>query len=144
MSFITRFPEKADTDFDSALVTLHRYELRQSGDSYNLSSEESPPQSILALRVLALMFRGILNNLPKSPAAVLQTPPFEIHTLYLSIVLHLQVGDRSNFVEWKNELETYMAYLRITKKKWSIAGKCSRSVRMPVPLLTLLVNQRTT
>ena len=64
-----------------------------------------------------------MNNMPKSTSAVLQTPPFMIHTLYQSIVLHLQVGDRSNIEEWQTELETYIAYLRITKSKWKIAGE---------------------
>jgi hypothetical protein len=68
------------------------------------------------------MFGDMTDHMTFSDDEALQVPCFEIYTLYMAISLHIKVGDRSNKVESANSLRKLLAYLRITKRKWRIAG----------------------
>jgi hypothetical protein len=117
------YPSDDDIDFHSALVVLHRHELKQSGGSYETYSIEAPLRSILALQVLTRMFGDMAGGMKFSEDEALQVPSFEIYTLYLGICLHIKVGEKSNEVGHADGLRKMLTYLRIVKRKWRVAGK---------------------
>jgi hypothetical protein len=54
--------------------------------------------------------------------AVYKLPSFELYTVYVGVVLHVKVGDRSNKSQWEEELQLLVASIRLSERKWKIAG----------------------
>jgi len=69
------------------------------------------------------MFRDITGELKFSDTELLKVPCFEIHNLYLSLWLYVMFGDKSDELEVKEGLRHTLAYLRVVKRKWRIAGE---------------------
>jgi hypothetical protein len=120
-------PSNYHAEFCSTLVALHRHELKHSGASLEALSVAAPAKPILALQILSRMFHDMTSNLHLSEDEALNVPCFQIHTLYLSLWLHIIVGNRNN-EGYAQGLRKELTYLRIVKRKWRLAGKSPRIV----------------
>ncbi len=69
------------------------------------------------------MFRDINGQLKFSENELLKFPCFQIHNLYLSLWLYIMFGDKCDEVEIKEGSRHALAYLRVVKRKWRIAGE---------------------
>lgn len=69
------------------------------------------------------MFQDMTSQIRLSEDEALKVPCFEIFTLYLSLWLHIKVGDRSHEAEYADGLRMSLAYLRVAKRKWRLAGE---------------------
>jgi hypothetical protein len=107
----------------SSLIALHQHDMFFNGALDASHAIDPSSRHFLAMQVLTRMLRDIAVTLTAKDANVHLMPPFEIYVVYLSIVLHIKVGDRGNSEDWKAELQHIVDYLRVLQKKWKSARK---------------------
>lgn len=107
----------------SSLVALHRYEISRRESSGECSSADSPSDNLLAIIALTRIFRETSRKRLNSGSVVPHVQPYDIYVIYLGVALHVEVTDRSDEVDWQEDLQQMIGYLQQLEKKWKIAGK---------------------
>jgi hypothetical protein len=111
-----------------SLVSIHHYALSRDDSSNESTSANSLSRPWLAIRALMRMFRELSKKRLDSSTVVPHIQPYEIYVVYLSVVLYVEVGDRSDEGQWQYELQQMITYLQGLQKKWRIAVKCDQNL----------------
>jgi hypothetical protein len=106
-----------------SLVGLHRHGLSRDYSPRGPGLYDSPSRPWLAISTLTRIFRATAIKRLGSRTVTPHIQPYDIYGVYLGLVLHIEVGDRSDEAQWQDELQQLTMYLCELQKKWKIAGR---------------------